>query len=108
MSPATWFYALIFISSLALLVYMGWRFFSNYRVVSKGQKAIFFAVLFFIVGGLLGSLQSMLGLEGTFRWGYPSYSIAILCLIVYATEPWQNQKKRWGKDPFAPKGPYDH
>lgn len=97
------FHWIIFITSCVGLIGVSIKYTNAYKHLSRGQKLIVGACLAFLWSGFFGGLQNIKN-HGDFRWGSVPYIIGVFLTFVYIMEPARLYRKRWGRDPFSPKG----
>ena len=99
------FYRTVLVFALAYCAVVGgYRYIRAYNDLSRGQKFYLGASLALLMSPVVGNIEALFYADG-WRWRLIPSTIGVILFFIYLMEPFDHARRRFGREPFDPKGP---
>lgn len=99
-----WYRTVLFLGLIYCFLALAARYIRAFRHMSHAQKLYIGALLCLVLSPVVGNIESVIYQDG-FRWRLVPSTVGMFLLYSYLMEPLDQAKKRWGREPYEPKGP---
>jgi hypothetical protein len=100
----SWATAVIALATLYVLCDLTYRYLLSFSRASRAQRLFIGALLLLVLGVNIEAVERLFPESGVGSIQVIPFVIGIILLFVYLMEPIESSRKRWGRDPFSPKG----
>jgi hypothetical protein len=99
-----WYRTVLLLALAYCMVALTVRYARAFKDISTAQKLYIGALLCFTLSPVIGNIESIIYGDG-FRFRLIPSTVGLFLLFAYLMEPHKQNKKRWGREPYDPKGP---